>query len=231
MKWNSQSAESMAKNLAREMGYRYYRTDGFLIVQLCAEGYIWLKWNKKKLQGESQTNIAGPGFHAAAIDFLDRLAQKEKLNLQVEDRTEYFLERDFLSMRQKFFYHWFSELMELVCLWEGKEEYMFCWPSVLYVPDRQEGSLITHIRSFSIKEIKGMIHSGMSVAFAKDFFIWNELEKDAYLFRNSAMVLLNQTCYFMPSERSSQDKWVNQSIIQHLEQALSMNPQIPFPVK
>jgi len=65
--WNGQSAEGMAKELAKEMGYRCFRIEGFLIVQLCQEGYVWLKWSKGKLQGESQTNIAGPGFHAAAI--------------------------------------------------------------------------------------------------------------------------------------------------------------------
>lgn len=229
--WNCQSAESMAKDLAKEMGYRCFRIEGFLLVQLCPEGYIWLKWNKRRLQGESQTNIAGPGFHAAAIDFLEKLAQKEKLKLKVEDQTGYFLKRDFLTMRQKYFYQWFSDLMDLVSRWGEDGEYMFCWPAVYYVPDRQEGRLITHIRSFSFQEIKGMIHSGMSVAFAKDFFVWNEIEKDACFYRNSAMVLLNQSCYFMPSERSTQDKQVNQAITQLLEKSLSMSRRIPFPKK
>ncbi|WP_077612004.1 hypothetical protein [Clostridium sp. Marseille-P2415] len=229
--WSCQSAENMAKDLAKEMGYRCFRIEGFLLVQLCPEGYIWLKWNKRRLQGESQTNIAGPGFHAAAIDFLEKLAQREKLKLKVEDRTGYFLKRDFLTMRQKYFYQWFSDLMDLVSRWGEDGEYMFCWPAVYYIPDRQEGRLITHIRSFSFQEIKGMIHSGMSVAFAKDFFIWNEIEKDACFYRNSAMVLLNQSCYFMPSERSAQDKQVNQAITQLLEKSLSMSRRIPFPKK
>ncbi len=227
--WNGQTAEGMTKSLAKEMGYRCFRMEGFLMVQLCPEGYIWLKWNNRRFQGESQTNIAGPGFHAAAIDFLERLAKKEKLKLKVEDRTGYYGKRDFLAMRQKYFYQWFSELMELVSHWSEEGEYTFCWPAVYYVPERQEGKLVTHIRPFSFREMKGMVHSGMSVAFAKDFFVWNEVAKDAYFYRNSGMVLLNQSCYFMPSKRSIQDELVNKSIIELLEKAFFMDQKIPFP--
>lgn len=63
------------------------------------------------------------------------------------------------------------------------------------------------------------------------FFVWNELEKDAYFYRNSAMVLLHQFCYFMPSVRSKQDEQVNQEIIKLLETALSMDRRLPFPKK
>lgn len=231
IKWNDHSAEGMVKKMAEDLGYRCFLLEGFLMVQMCPEGYLWLRWNKRKLQGESQTNIAGPGFHAAAIDFLEKIANRENLRLKVEDRTGYYGNRDFLAMRQKYFYQWFSNLMDRVSQWEKEEEYMFCWPTVYYIPDRQEGRLITHIRSFSFKEMKGMIHSGLSVAFAKDFFIWNEIEKDAYFYRNSGMVLLHQSCFFMPSKRSMQDKLINQAIIETLEKALSMDSKIPFPKK
>lgn len=163
--------------------------------------------------------------------FLERLAKKEKLKLRLEDRTGYYIKRDFLAMRQKYFYQWFSDLMKLVSGWSGDGEYMFCWPAVYYIPDRQEGKLVTHIRSFSFKEIKGMMHSGIGVAFARDFFVWNELEMDAYYYRNSAMVLLHQFCYFMPSARSRQDEQVNQQIIEFLETSLSMDRRLPFPKK
>ena len=103
--------------------------------------------------------------------------------------------------------------------------------AVYYIPERQEGKLITHIRSFSYKELKGMANSGMSVAFARDFFVWNEVEKDAWFYRNSAMVLLNQFCCFMPSDRSEQDREVNETIIDLLEKALTMDRRIPFPKK
>lgn len=229
--WNLQSAEQMIKSLAKDKGYHCFRVDGFLLVQLCQEGYVWFNWNKCKLQGESQTNIAGPGFHAAVIDFLEKLAIDKKLKLKVEDRTGYFIKRDFLAMRQTYFYQWFKNLIDLVSGWGESGEYMFCWPAVFYIPAQQEGKLITHIRSYSRKELNGMIHSGVTVAFAKDFFVWNELEEDAWFYRNSAMVLLNQSCYFMPSKRSAQDLYVNRRIIELLETAYTMDPKMPFPNK
>ena len=229
--WNCQSAELAVKDLAKELGYQCFRVEGMLLIQLCPEGYIWFQWSKRKFQGESQTNIAGPGFHAAVVQFLERFAEENKLKLKVEDRTGYFLKRDFLAMRQKYFYQWFSDLMDLVSGWSEKEEYMFCWPAIYYIPSKQEGKLITHIRSFSFKEINAMIHSGMSVAFAKDFFIWNELEKDARFYRNSAVVLLNQSCYFMPSQRSMQDLYVNHKIVELLETAYTLDPELAFPGK
>lgn len=229
--WNLQSAEQMIKSLAKHLGYHCFRAEGFLLVQLCPEGYVWLNWNKHKLHGESQTNIAGPGFHAAVIDFLEKLAMNENLKLKVEDRTGYFIKRDFLMMRQKYFYQWFVNLIDLVSGWGESGEYMFCWPAVYYVPEQQEGKLITHIRSYSWKELNGMVHSGLTVAFAKDFFVWNEQEADAWFYRNSAMVLLNQSCYFMPSKRSTQDLYINRRIIELLETAYTMDAKIPFPQK
>ncbi len=76
-----------------------------------------------------------------------------------------------------------------------------------------------------------MMNSGIGVAFARDFFVWNELEKDACFYRNSAMVLLHQFCYFMPSDRSKQDEKVNREVIELFETALSMDRKLPFPKK
>lgn len=229
IQWNDQTAREMAANLAKSLGYQVLRVEGFLIVKLCPEGNIWFKWNQRKLQGESQTNIAGPGFHVAVIEFLEKLAEKERLKLKLEDKTGYYTRRDFLDMRQRYFYQWFSDLMELISQWEEKEEYMFCWPGIYYIPERQKGRLVTHNRSFSFREIQGMVHSGLTAAFAKDFFVWNEIQRDAYFYRNCAVVLMNQNCFFMPSERSSQDRLINQKIIELLEKAIELDPAIPFP--
>lgn len=231
IKWNSQAAELMVKNLAEEMEYSCFQQKRLLVVQMCAEGYLWFQWEKGRYLGESQTNLAGPGFHRAVIEFLEKLADREKLSVRVEDRTGYFLKRDFLAMRQEYFYQWFSDLMELISHWDEGGEPYFCWPGAIYVPECQEGRLITHNRSYSFQEIRNIIHSGMSGAFAKDFFIWNEVEKDARFYRNSALVLLQQFCYFMPSERSAQDSRINKTIIRDLETALSMDRTLPFPQK
>lgn len=229
-RWNMKAAREMIQGLADELGYYCDTVEGYFMCRICPEGYIWFLWDQRKLVGESQTNLAGPGYHVAVIDFLERLEQRGDLRLEVDDRTEYFDRRDFTAMRRDYFYQWFSDLMVLVSTWDEGKEDTLCWPVDYYEPEGLEGKLITHIRPFSFVEIRALVNSGLSMAFAREFFIWNEKEKDAWYYRNCGLVLLNQTCFFMPSRRSDNDKKVNDAIIETLEKAVSMDRSIPFPV-
>lgn len=230
-RWRPKPVEEMVRQMAEEQGYTCEHLSCFLLCKICPEGYIWFRWDKGKLRAESQTNIVGPGFHVTVIEFMEQLAERENLKLKAEDRTGYFWRRDFLAMRRQYFYQWFTDLMNTVSEWSEDQEYTFCWPARLYYPDRQKGKLITHIRSFSFTEIRSVVNSGLSMAFAKDFFIWNEIEKDALYYRNYGLVLLNQNCNFMPSSRSESDRTVNKEIIEALETAFSMDSRLPFPKK
>ena len=229
-RWDAESAEAVIRKLAEESGYSCDRIEGYFKCRLCPEGDIWFLWDNKKVIGESQTNIVGPGFHVAVIDFLERLAKAGGWKLEVDDQTGYYRRRDFLSMRRNYFYRWFTEVMAAVSGWEEGSKETFCWPDTDYEPEGREGALITHIRPFTYGEIRGLVNSGMSMAFAREFFIWNELEKDAWYYRNCGLALLNQTCFFMPSKRSAADQKVNAAVIENLEKAISMDRTIPYPV-
>lgn len=230
--WDQQKAEKYAKDLAHEHGYHCDIIDGYMIYQFCPEGFVWMKWAEHRLVGDCQTNIAGPGFHAAVVHFLELFAAHAELKLLVEDQTGYYEDRDFQKLRREHFYPWFLELMKMVL--EKKDvagEQLVCWPSNYYLPEEEEGMITTHIRRFSIREIYGVVHSGLSMIFAKDFFLWNEEEKDAYYYRNCALVMVNQECYFMPSTRSEEDRVINEGILHMLEEALEHDRRIPFPVR
>ncbi|MGL5436493.1 MAG: hypothetical protein ACRDBO_14010 [Lachnospiraceae bacterium] len=230
--WIISRLQKLARDLEKELEYCCDVIQDTMICQFCPEGYLWMGWNGGKLTGDCQTNIAGPGFHAAVIHFLELFASKAELKLHIHDDTGYYEDRDFVKMRREFFYQWFTGVMERVLeKQEEDSEQLVCWPADYYLPEEKEGIVTTHIRPFSRTEISGIVGSGVSMAFAKDFFIWNEEEKDAYYYRNCALVMLNQECYFMPSARSGEDQVINQKIIQYLERALKMNPRIPFPKK
>lgn len=230
--WNALKLQKFAARLAEEMGYRCETAGEYVIYQFCPEGFLWMGYKAGRILGECQTNIAGPGFHAAVIHFLELFAARGELGLYVEDATGYYEDRDFLKMRHDYFYRWFTDLMGQVLEQKGETgEQLVCWPADYYLPEEHKDMITTHIRRFAISEIAGMMRSGMSMAFAKDFFIWNEEEKDAYYYRNSALVMLNQECYFMPSNRSREDEDINRRIISLLEKALAMKPDIPFPKK
>lgn len=230
--WNQERLEVFSRHLAAEQGYHCDVIDNYVIYQFCPEGFLWMGWKNHAVAGDCQTNIAGPGFHAAVIHFLELFAARGNLALQVDDVTGYYEDRDFVRMRRNYFYQWFSGLMtQILERRDEAEKQLVCWPSDYYLPEEKQGMVTTHIRQFPIAEIAGMVRSGLSMAFARDFFIWNEEEKDAYFYRNCALVMMNQECYFMPSSRSEQDQLINQSILDLLEKALSMKADIPFPKK
>lgn len=230
--WDRKRLQEFARTLATEQGYQCDIVGEYIIYQFCPEGFLWMGWKDGQIAGDCQTNIAGPGFHAAVIHFLEVFAAGAGLALLVEDATGYYEDRDFVRMRRNYFYQWFTDLMNQVLEQKGEAgEQLVCWPSDYYRPEEQKDMITTHIRRFSISEIAGMVRSGLSMAFARDFFIWNEEEKDAYYYRNCALVMLNQECYFMPSSRSREDQAINRKIIYFLEKALMMDPRIPFPKK
>ena len=189
-----------------------------------------MAWKGKQLSGDCQTNIVGPGFHGAVIHFLELFAARGELRLYVKDPTGYYADRDFERMTREYFYPWFKRLLSgMISNPRVLAGEPVCWPSDYFVPEPRNGMVMTHIRSFSIRELTGIVRSGLTAPFAKEFFIWNEEEKDAWYFRNCALVLLNQQCYFKPSSRSREDRLVNQEVLRLLEKALQMEPSIPFP--
>ena len=79
-----------------------------IIVTLCPTGEIYFHvtegglLQKTKVEGFCQSSPAGPGFHKAAVDFIDAL---EINNLAYEDDSEYAINRDFLVNRAILSYH------------------------------------------------------------------------------------------------------------------------------
>ncbi|WP_432626581.1 hypothetical protein [Brotaphodocola sp.] len=230
--WNPERMRTFSRELASQMGYHCEMFEDYVIYQFCPEGFLWMAWKKGQIVGECQTNVAGPGFHAAVIHFLDLYAARGKLGLLVEDDTGYSRDRDFARMRREYFYPWFGDLMRQIFEQKDRaDRQLVCWPANYYLPEKQQGMVMTHIRQFSMEEIRNIVHSGVSMGFAKDFFIWNEEEKDACYYRNCALVLMNQECYFMPSKRSEEDRVINGKILDLLERALELKEDLPFPKK
>ncbi|MDE6022249.1 MAG: tetratricopeptide repeat protein, partial [Muribaculaceae bacterium] len=88
---------------------------------------------------------------------------------------------------------------------------------------------ISPIGSFRITDIQEQIKKEGIDSFAKDFFIWNNPEKDARYHRGLALHAMWEDCYFMPSHRSKKDSEINDYIIKELEQAALLDPSLPFP--
>lgn len=201
-------------------------------VTYCPEGYFWIAYKQKEntLSGDVQSNVAGPGFHAAAISLLERLSNTLNLKLLAKDDTDYFKDKDFEKMRREHFYPWLKFIMDLLCEDSSKTDYKICWNLESYSPKVIPGTVITPIRRFTIEEIKEFSIEGPE-AFAKEFFIWLEAKRDARFYRNSALADMNMNCHFVFSERGIRDALENIRCIQNLEKAMQYDCRLPIPKK
>lgn len=207
-------------------------------VRICHMGDLFLNfetvekiWRETVISGDCQTNLAGAGFHAAAIDFVDALAEEAALRIEMEDDTDYYRNRDFEELRRRHFYRWLSSVLEL-CMEERSEgeleNFCVCWDVSQYMPANIPDTVVTPFGRFSIEALSRVDGEGLE-AFAGAFFLWNERQQDARFYRGSALALLWEECCFMPGSRSGFDRTVNDAILDLLERAAAIDASLPFP--
>ena len=234
--------QQAVESQAVESGYNAEHDESSSTVSFCRLGDLFLNYqhegegntdNVISVNGDCQTNMLGPGFHKAAIEFIDRLQQATETRFEVEDETDYYTERDFEAMKKKHFHKWLAKLFEIIQEQEdkGSTSLSICWDLNKYYPQSDSGIVISPLGSFRLSEVIRRIREEGIESFADDFFIWNNPERDARFHRGLALNAMWENCYFMPSERSEEDARINGYIISELETAASLDPSLPFPKK
>lgn len=234
--------QQAVESQAVESGYNAKHDESSSTVSFCRLGDLFLNYqhegegntdNVISVNGDCQTNMLGPGFHKAAIEFIDRLQQATGTRFEVEDETDYYTERDFEAMKKKHFHKWLAKLFEIIQEQEdkGSTSLSICWDLNKYYPQSDSGIVISPLGSFRLSEVIRRIREEGIESFADDFFIWNNPERDARFHRGLALNAMWEDCYFMPSERSEEDARINGYIISELETAASLDPSLPFPKK
>ena len=234
--------QQAVESQAVESGYNAEHDESSSTVSFCRLGDLFLNYqhegegnadNVISVNGDCQTNMLGPGFHKAAIEFIDRLQQATGTRFEVEDETDYYTERDFEAMKKKHFHKWLAKLFEIIQEQEdkGSTSLSICWDLNKYYPQSDSGIVISPLGSFRLSEVIRRIREEGIESFADDFFIWNNSERDARFHRGMALNAMWEDCYFMPSERSEEDARINGYIISELETAASLDPSLPFPKK
>lgn len=180
---------------------------------------------------ECQTNLLGAGFHKAAIELTDELADLNGMPFEVEDETEYYDHRDFERMRSEHFYNWLTRIVNLFREQIGDEcqTLAICWDYNKYTPQEIDGTIVSPFGRIHLKHFLERFDNEGIEALAAEFFMWNNEERDALFYRNSALSALWEDCYFMPSERSEEDNEINAFILDNLEKAAGMDATLPFP--
>lgn len=234
--------QQAVESQAVESGYNAEHDESSSTVSFCRLGDLFLNYqhegegntdNVISVNGDCQTNILGPGFHKAAVEFIDRLQQATGTRFEVEDETDYYTERDFEAMKKKHFHKWLAKLFEIIQEQEdkGSTSLSICWDLNKYYPQSDSGIVISPLGSFRLSEVIRRIREEGIESFADDFFIWNNPERDARFHRGMALNAMWEDCYFMPSERSEEDTRINGYIVSELETAASLDPSLPFPKK
>lgn len=81
---NIETFKRTVEKLAAESGYHVEHDESSTTVSFCKLGDLFLNYQHEEKEntddtvsvtGECQTNLLGPGFHKAAIAFIDRLQQ------------------------------------------------------------------------------------------------------------------------------------------------------------
>lgn len=226
------------RRLAGEFHYPVFCGEGWARVEFCRMGEILLTFTEVKqglfakiqLSCEVNTSAVGAGFHAAAIDFVDALASSEQMKMEMADETKYYEHRNFERMRREHFYSWLNNLVEF-CR-KSREEMnnlCLCWDMNQYLPENIPGTVITPFGRFNINDMVALVEREGIEAFAKGFFLWNERERDGRFYRNCALAMLWEDCFFQPGGRSEADNGVNQTVIELLEQAMLLDSGLSMP--
>lgn len=232
------TALAALQRLSEQLGYQFFSGDSWARVALCRMGDLHFTFTQKK-QGplskaelfcEACTSTAGAGFHAAAIDFVDALAAAEKLDIAMEDETDYYTHRDFKRMRREHFYSWLEMLVNHCVRSEPQQRNLcLCWSLDQYMPADIAGTVVTPFGRFNIHEMAELVAREGIEAFAMQFFLWNERERDARFYRSCALSVLWEDCCFQPSSRSEADTTANQLALGLLEQAFRLDSSLPVP--
>lgn len=202
---------------------------------ICRLGVIFFGYEKTEqeitVSGDCQTNLLGAGFHKTVVELIDEIVDLNGFPFEIEDDTEYYERRDFEEMRSEHFYKWLSKVMAQCRERMGGEYKMLavCWDYDKYMPEEVDGTVISPFGRINLQHFLEREQSEGIGAVASEFFVWNNEGRDALFYRNMALTVLWEDCYFMPSSRFDEDKQINTFIIENLEKAATMDASLPFP--
>ncbi len=200
------------------------------IIKLSPAGAIYLRYEGDQLIGDAQTNIAGPGFHKAIIDLLDKISSELNVDIDVEDETTYANERNFKNLQNQYQQWLKSFITEFVNSYDLEIKYMYVsWPFKDWVPIKKEG-LITQMGIYSKEFCEEILNKNKIEEFSENYFPWFNNKKDALYYKGMALYLMwNEFCWVKPRTKEEMD--TAEKILSYLAAARSMNKDIPLPIK
>lgn len=212
------------KELCKQKQLKIEDYDTLLVIDVCPKGRIECSYEDVFVSLSTQSDVAGPGFHAYVCDFFQEIISKSTITFEVEDPTQYFEKRDFEGLKYNYFYEWLSGMQDYVEK-HKYEDLSLCWGKEEYVPLTKKGMVITPLGYISVDDF---VHLEVE-ELAKRFFIWNQLDRNAAYYRNCAYALLWKDCYYEYSAMNEESEKIANMVIDYMEAAYEKDDEIELP--
>ena len=192
---------------------------------VCPEGIIEIEYRMDYVVLKTTTSVAGAGYHAYVCEFFDQLVNSCATALLIDDECEYLEDHDFERLRDHYFYSYLHLLLTNMKQMDEQEEATYAWDNKSYLPLAKSGCVITPMGYLNVREFT---HQTLDDA-AKAFFIWNDIEKNAFFYRNSALNSMWNDCTFEISSEAKAS--VAEHILEAIEKAHALDQKLPLPMK
>lgn len=217
----------MIQELAQQWQLKMEITDRDALIDVCPEGMIEISYEDGFLTVAAQTNVAGPGFHAYVCDFFHAVEERSPLSLTVEDPTHYYTHHRFDRLVNEVFYRWLGEIAQYIRETADHDQLCLSWPMNYYVPKPKKDHVVTPMGYIHIADFLNQDPASL----AERFFVWNHLGRDGAYYRNAALNLLWKECYFEYSNMNEMTEKQADTILDYLEIAHRLDPQLALPMK
>ncbi len=232
--------ETSFKEVAEKNNYTFKRTEDGAIITMCNLGDVYVTLGKHgKIILDSSTSMLGAGFHHEVCLFMEKLLPFMG-NVIVQDESGYYADRDFEKLHKEHFLKYLKQIIEELTknidakeLASGKQYGMRLvhWDINKYTPATINNCIATPYGRFSYKQILEIKEKENYEDFAKMFYIWNKIEKDAYYYRNAALNIMWDSLHYFKSARYMQEMAMSKEVVMLLEEAVKLDSSIAFPKK
>ncbi len=194
-------------------------------LHLCPNGIISCVYEKGFVSLTAITSYAGAGFHHAALRLMQKIQEESEIDFSLQDSSNYLTHQDF-ELLEAHFYEWLEEMREQIIGAAFDAQFMIAWDHQSYEPQPKEAHVITPLGYLSYDEIA----MNEAPELAQRVFVWNQIEKDASFYRNTALALLWKEGYFTYANMNETTKQIAHEIVDRFEIAYEKDAQIAIPM-
>ncbi|WP_071441540.1 hypothetical protein [Traorella massiliensis] len=195
-------------------------------IYVCPCGVIEVNISNYYAILKTNTALVGPGYHAFVCELFDKIQKGSHIYLSLDDECDYLEDHDLNRIKDLAFYPYMHRLMDSFSKMKEEDEATYAWDDKSYLPVAKPKSVITPFGYIYANECQSV---SLQEACSR-FYIWNEVEKDALFYRNSALVSLWCDCLFENSLYDEAALNLAKSICIALEKAHELDKELPLPI-